>query len=195
MGKMLDGGDEDGVDPFAPTVRRTGSAARSDSDFPDATVGRSRRDGQGRGRRLREENDETTRFRKSGSDAAEPEKWDRERPLPAAWLVVVEGPGLGHAVAIQAGMNRLGRDPDEQMALPFGDSQISRKDHARFNYDYVSREFHVVPGMGSETRLHNRSVLEKAQLARGDRITVGATVLRFVPFCDTDFDWSDVLGE
>jgi hypothetical protein len=193
MGKMIDDDDEDGVDPFGPTVRRPGGrAARHDSDFPDATVGRNRRTGLARSR-LAAEGDETTRFTKRPGTTDDEEAWKQERPLPAGWLVVIAGPGLGHAVPIQAGMNRLGRDPDEQMALPFGDTGISRKDHARFSYDDVSRTFHVMPGMGPVTRLRHELVKEAAALAHGDRITVGGTVLRFMPFCDADFDWVDAL--
>lgn len=201
MGRIVGGKDGD-VDPDAPTERITrgrrwtGGAANRTDESPDAT-GRFGRGEASRDKAQGHDDEEKTqRFgRQRGPQQTVDERPDEEMDelgvLPVGFLVVVDGPGLGHVAILQTGVNILGRSPDEQIPLDFGDQQISREDHVRFSYNRKTRLFRILPGKGPETWLKDELVDEGRTLQRGDLITVGATVLRFVPFCDEDFDWSE----
>ena len=108
------------------------------------------------------------------------------------WLVIVEGPGKGRAVQLGYGSNSLGRGATDRVKLDFGDDQISRNGHAVVTYDPRGRKFYVQHGGGTNlTYLGDQPVLTPAELPPMGRIGIGNTVLRFVPFCGTEFDWQD----
>ena len=111
------------------------------------------------------------------------------------WLVVVEGPGKGRAVQLGYGSNSLGRGATDRVKLDFGDDQISRNGHAVVTYDPRGRRFYVQHGGGTNlTYLEDKPVLTPAELPPLGKIGIGNTVLRFVPFCGTEFDWQDSDG-
>ena len=111
------------------------------------------------------------------------------------WLVVVEGPGKGRALQLGYGSNSLGRGATDRVKLEFGDDQISRNGHAVVTYDPRGRKFYVQHGGGTNlTYLGDQPVLAPAELPPRGRIGIGNTVLRFVPFCGTEFDWQDSEG-
>lgn len=106
------------------------------------------------------------------------------------WLVVVEGPGRGRAIALGYGMSSIGRSPDERICLDFGDEQISRENHAVVTYDTRGRKFYVQHGGGKNlTYLGDEPVLSPAELKAGDEISLGNSKLRFIPLCGPDFEW------
>ncbi len=110
----------------------------------------------------------------------------------AGWLVVVEGPGTGRDLRIGVGRSDLGRSGDNRIALPFGDTRISRRCHLWVNYDPRHHMFSVAPGRGTNLAyLGETAIEERMPLADGATIAVGKTRLRFVAFCGTDFDWPD----
>lgn len=113
------------------------------------------------------------------------------------WLVVVEGPGLGRSVQVGAGMNALGRLEEERVALPFGDMQISGRDHVRIIYDDEGRSFLIAPGAGKNvSRVNGQIVAAPMPLPSQSVIQLSKnTRVRFVAFCSEAFDWSDVVGE
>ena len=109
------------------------------------------------------------------------------------WLVVVAGPGQGQVCRLGGGTNRLGRASSSEISLDFGDEQISRERHAVVTYDHESRTFWVQHGEGRNlTYLGGAPVLTPTPLEAMQDIRIGATTLRFVPFCGPDFDWQDV---
>lgn len=108
------------------------------------------------------------------------------------WLVIVEGPGKGRSVQLGYGSNSLGRGATDRVKLDFGDDQISRNGHAVVTYDPRGRKFYVQHGGGTNlTYLGDDPVLAPTELPAQGRIGIGNTVLRFVPFCGTEFDWQD----
>ena len=108
------------------------------------------------------------------------------------WLVIVDGPGKGRAREIVSGRNAVGRGADNDISLDFGDSQISRVKHAVISYDPRGRRFYIQHGEGANlTYLGDQPVLSPCELEAFSPITLGDTVLRFVPFCGSDFDWQD----
>lgn len=110
----------------------------------------------------------------------------------AGWLVVVKGPGRGSFRPLFVGMNAIGRDPGQRVALTFGDDTISRQEHAFITYDDEGRRFFVQHGgKANLVRLGDKPVLVPTELKANDRIRIGKTVLRFVPCCGPDFSWND----
>lgn len=106
------------------------------------------------------------------------------------WLVVVEGPGKGKAMELGYGSNSMGRGETSRVQLNFGDTQISRSNHATVTYDSRGRKFYVEKGSGRNlTYLNDEPVLGAIELPAQSHIGIGATVLRFVPLCGDAFDW------
>ena len=129
-----------------------------------------------------------------------------ERPQPpveadgmndpvVGWLAIVEGPGKGKALQLGYGQNTIGRGETARVSLNFGDNQISRGGHAIVNYDPRGRKFTVQHGVGTNlTYLGDQPVLVPTELPAHSHISIGATVLRFVPLCGDAFDWQDEIG-
>jgi hypothetical protein len=133
---------------------------------------------------IEEPSDDTTRLVAS-SDAGQ-----HDDPV-VGWLVVIDGPGRGRSMEIGSGANPIGRAPGQKLCLNFGDTRISRERHAVIVYDPLSRRFFLQSGPGRNlTYLGSDVVLEPKEMKPGDTITVGDTVLHFVPYCGADFGWS-----
>ncbi|WP_216825835.1 FHA domain-containing protein [Ruegeria sp. EL01] len=110
------------------------------------------------------------------------------------WLVVVKGPGLGQSVNLGSGMNTLGRDGDERVSMDFGDKLISGKDHLRIIFDDANRVFFTAPGTGRNiSRVNGQIVAATMPLENYALIELSKqTHVRFVAFCNEDFDWSEL---
>ena len=108
------------------------------------------------------------------------------------WLAIVEGPGKGKALRLGYGSNAVGRGDTARVQLDFGDDQISRGGHAVVTYDPRGRKYYVQHGGGKNlTYLGDQPVLSPTELPAHSHISIGATVLRFVPLCGDAFDWQD----
>lgn len=111
--------------------------------------------------------------------------------FPVGWLVVADGPGRGASFALQDGAAQIGRGADQAISLDFGDTAISRANHAAVAYDSELNAFYL--GHGGKTnivRLNNKPVLSTEELRTGDEIRIGETTLRFVALCDDTFSWA-----
>ncbi|EDY17349.1 Forkhead-associated protein [Chthoniobacter flavus Ellin428] len=116
---------------------------------------------------------------------------DSDDPV-VGWLVIVRGPGRGNAVRLGYGWNSIGRDASQRACLDFGDSQISRLNHAKLLYDPRGRKFTLTLGEGTNpTYLRDEALLGPTQLQNGDRMQMGDTELLFVALCGETFDWQD----
>lgn len=112
--------------------------------------------------------------------------------FPVGWIVVIAGPGRGTSFALTAGMSQIGRGEDQTIALDFGDTSISRNNHAAIVYDITTNQFLLGHGGKSNiVRLNDQPVISNVTLNNGDIIRIGETSLRFVALCDEDFAWSD----
>jgi hypothetical protein len=110
--------------------------------------------------------------------------------FPVGWLIVVEGAGRGAAFTLFNGVSTIGRGEDQIVRLDFGDNAISRENHASIAYDPVGKSFFIGHGgKANLVRRNNRPVLSTEELSSGDSITIGETVLRFVPLCGPEFFW------
>ena len=105
------------------------------------------------------------------------------------WIVIVEGPGRGASRPLGYGMSAIGRGESASVRLDFGDDEISRT-HCQIAYDHRNRKFFLQHGGGQNlTYLGDDPVLAATELTAGARITLGRTVLQFVPLCGPSFDW------
>ena len=112
------------------------------------------------------------------------------------WLVIVKGPGKGQGLRLGYGTNSIGRGQTDRVALDFGDDQVSRSNHAVVTYDPRGRQYYVQHGGGTNlTYLGDAPVLAPTVLPPLSEITIGNTILRFVPLCDAEFDWQDLEDE
>jgi hypothetical protein len=112
--------------------------------------------------------------------------------FPVGWLVVVDGPGRGASIALQAGVSQVGRDEGQGVQLDFGDTSISRTNHAAIAYDAEARTFFVGHGGKSNlVRLNGKPLLSTEPMKNGDTLLIGETRLRLVALCDEHFSWGD----
>lgn len=194
--------DDDEVDPNGPTTDRKrhkfgtdNKADLGDDDGdPEETFGRDgRRDRSKEKKSYSSYDDDDDGYRKTerpGRDRINKDDKPAEI-IPVGWLVIVKGKGVGHVLTIQEGNNLLGRSPTADLKMNFGDGEISA-DHALVSYLSQTGKFKISPGRGHITILRGDSVTVPEPLVAGDLITVGKTVLRFMPFCDASFDWNKV---
>ena len=116
--------------------------------------------------------------------------------FPVGWLVVRRGPGRGHSFVLSAGMAQIGRDEGQAIQLDFGDTAISRDNHAAIVYDPNSRGFLLGHGgKANIVRLNGKPVLSNETLSDGDEITIGETTLLLKTLCGPGFSWDADGGE
>lgn len=112
--------------------------------------------------------------------------------FPAGWLVIIAGPGAGNHFAVTSGVTTIGRGTDQGISLSFGDTTISRSNHASVAYDPVDNACYLGHGGKSNIiRLNDRPVLSTETLTCGDIIRIGETILRFAAFCGPTFNWEN----
>lgn len=115
-----------------------------------------------------------------------------QETFPVGWLVVTGGPGRGASVTLTEGLMQIGRNDDQAIQLDFGDTGISRSNHAVIAYDPEDRKCYLGHGgKANLVRLNGKPVLSTVALVSGDLIRISETSLRFAAFCDDSFDWRD----
>ena len=110
------------------------------------------------------------------------------------WLVIVGGPGLGAYRPIFEGNNTIGRSPGQRVPVDFGDEAISSEEQAYIRYDSADRSFLFVPNLAKTNvvSVNEKRPTAAVPLTAMDVITMGRTQLVFVPFCGSEFDWSEL---
>jgi len=112
--------------------------------------------------------------------------------FPVGWLVITGGPGRGASITLKEGLMQIGRNDDQAIQLDFGDTGISRSNHAVIAYDPEDRKCYLGHGgKANLVRLNGKPVLSTVPLTSGDLIRISETSIRFVAFCDENFDWRD----
>ncbi len=118
-------------------------------------------------------------------------KGDAPTLFPAGWIVVIDGPGRGACFTLQAGVSQIGRGEEQVVRLDFGDTSISRNNHAAVAYDDEQGKFFLGHGGKSNlVRLNGAPVLSTEEMTSGDEIRIGETVLKFVSLCGEGFTWA-----
>ena len=111
---------------------------------------------------------------------------------PVGWLVIVDGPGKGHVARLGVGTNSIGRDPAQRVSLSYGDEMISRAGHAVVTYDPRGNRFYIQQGSGTNLiYIDDQPVLAVRKLDPLTHVTIGNTVVRFVPLCGEHFRWDE----
>jgi len=106
------------------------------------------------------------------------------------WLVCVHGTNRGRDYRIRSENNAVGRSEDMDICIS-GDDLISRERHTVITFDPQQNTFHLSPAEGrSLVYLNNKAVLTPQELKPYDEVLLGATKLRFIPFCGEKFKWS-----
>ncbi len=110
------------------------------------------------------------------------------------WLVIVGGPGLGAFRPIYEGNNTVGRAANQRIPLDYGDETISSVEQAFIRYDGSDRSFLFVPNLAKTNvvAVNDTRPTSAVELQAMDVIMMGRTQLVFVPFCGSEFDWSDI---
>jgi hypothetical protein len=117
-----------------------------------------------------------------------------ERDPVVGFLIVVGGPGLGSFRPIFEGNNTVGRSQDNRIPLDFGDDAISNEAQAYVRYDSADRSFLFVPNLAKTNvvSVNDKRPAGPVPLQAMDVITLGRTQVAFLPFCGSDFDWSEI---
>lgn len=117
-----------------------------------------------------------------------------ERDPVVGFLIVVGGPGLGSFRPIFEGNNTVGRSGDNRIPLNFGDDAISNEAQAYLRYDSTDRSFLFVPNLAKTNvvSVNDKRPAGPVPLQPMDVITLGRTQVAFLPFCGSDFDWSEI---
>lgn len=104
------------------------------------------------------------------------------------WLICMNGDERGKDFRLHSGKNFIGRGASMDVML-VDDKTISRDKHCSIAYDPKGNMFYVSPEGGNIVYLNREIINEPEKITEGDEITVGETVLRFVPFCKEDMAW------
>ena len=128
--------------------------------------------------------------------ASKPVAPTAEAKYPVGWIIVIEGPGHGSCFTLFNGVSQIGRGEEQAVRLDFGDTSISRNNHAAVAYDDEQAKFFLGHGGKSNlVRLNGRPVLSTEELSNGDAIRIGETTLKFIALCGDDFSWKMTDGE
>ncbi len=115
---------------------------------------------------------------------------------PVGWLVVTKGEGFGHSFSLLSGVSKIGRGDDQAVTLNFGDTSISRDNHAAVAFDEELNQFFLGHGGKSNVvRLNGKPVLSTEELFDGDEIRIGETTLKFIALCSEEFTWTQPSGD
>lgn len=179
------------TDEVASEIEKTKGEPENFAEVATAVSGRAGRSSGGRVKtRLLgfQTGDEST------SDVFEAEKPTApsgQSQYPAGWIVVVDGPGRGTSFTLHSGVSQIGRGEEQAVRLDFGDTSISRNNHAAVAYDDEQGKFFLGHGGKSNlVRLNDMPVLSTEELTNGDKIRIGETTLRFVALCGEEFTWA-----
>jgi FHA domain len=117
-----------------------------------------------------------------------------ERDPAVGFLIIVGGPGLGSFRPIFEGNNTVGRSADNRIPLDFGDDAISNEAQAYIRYDSSDRSFLFVPNLAKTNvvSVNDKRPAGPVPLQPMDVITLGRTQVAFLPFCGSEFDWSEI---
>ncbi len=103
------------------------------------------------------------------------------------WLVCIDGVEKGRDYRVISGRNFIGRAYNMDITIS-DDPEISRERHCSIIFDPKSLKFNFAPG-SSVSYLNGEKVTEPVVLCAYDKITLGKTVLQFIPYCKEGVNW------
>ncbi len=134
---------------------------------------------------------QATAEKTTAAENAVPGEAGQPSKFPAGWIVVISGPGRGACFTLHSGVSQIGRGEEQAVRLDFGDTSISRNNHAAVAYDDEQGKFYLGHGGKSNlVRLNGMPVLSTEEMSNGDEIRIGETTLKFVAMCGESFTWA-----
>lgn len=115
-------------------------------------------------------------------------------PTPCVgWLIALNGSHIGQDFHLRVGKNYIGRDVGMDIAL-VGDKSVSRNKHAIVVYEPKHHKYFIQPGESNElVYVNDEVVLLPMPLNPYDLIVIGDIELWFMPLCDEQHNWSEVI--
>ena len=115
-------------------------------------------------------------------------------PTPCVgWLIALNGVHIGQDFHLRVGKNYIGRDAGMDIALT-GDKSVSRNKHAIVIYEPKHHKYFIQPGESNElVYVNDEVVLLPMTLKPYDVIVIGDIELWFMPLCDDQHNWSEVI--
>jgi hypothetical protein len=111
------------------------------------------------------------------------------------WLVCIDGNHLGDSFNIYTGRNSIGRSDVNKIVLD-KDMSVSRDKHCFIIFEPKKCEFIFMHGESdSLTYVNDEPVYDKKQIFKNDKIQVGNCILLFVPLCDDNFKWDNLINK
>lgn len=115
---------------------------------------------------------------------------ETQRKPVVGWLVCVAGNNKGRDYCLHQGRNFIGRSAEMDICI-VGDNTVSRTSHAVVVYDPRSNVYLAQPGDSKELLYVNDTLtLNTVELKAKDKLSIGNTVLMFIPLCDSEFQWN-----
>ncbi len=121
---------------------------------------------------------------------------NRINKLCVGWVVAIKGPVQGKSFALHLGQNHVGSESRNDIVISKADDPgISGYNHVNIEYDQKVNKYFISRGNeGHSLAYINGERLsggQEQELSRGDFIELSEqTILRFLPFCDEQFNWS-----
>ena len=115
-------------------------------------------------------------------------------PTPCVgWLIALNGSHIGQDFHLRVGKNYIGRDLGMDIPLT-GDKSVSRNKHAIVIYEPKHHKYFIQPGESNElVYVNDEVVLLPMPLKPYDVIVIGDIELWFIPLCDDQHNWSEVI--
>lgn len=113
------------------------------------------------------------------------------------WVVAILGPLKGKSFPLHMGQNHLGNEIRNDIIISKSiDDGISTFNHINIEYDHIENAYYVSRGNeGHSLAYINGKRLsggQEKQLKHGDSIKLSKkTTIRFIPFCDSTFNWEE----
>ena len=109
------------------------------------------------------------------------------------WLVCTNGNMIGQSFPLLEGSNQIGRSTTMDIILLYENS-VSREDHACITYDPSNQSFTLSTDQKENvTRVNEKDYTKPIVLHDRDSITLVTCTLTFVPFCNTNFQWEQIM--
>lgn len=115
-------------------------------------------------------------------------------PTPCVgWLIALNGLHAGQDFHLRAGKNYIGQEESMDVALT-GEKSVSRNKHAIVIYEPKHHRYFIQPGESNElVYINDEVVLLPMELKPYDLIVIGDIELWFMPLCDAEHNWSEII--
>lgn len=117
---------------------------------------------------------------------------DRNNGPVVGWVVAVKGPHIGESFELYTKKNFIGRNKDVVVNL-YLDNTVSRTSPLGIIFNERKNQFMVLVGASDQTvYINDDLLLENMEIVSGDIITIGNTVLLFVPLVTKEKEFGSI---